>query len=199
MKDKPMSDVDDIIAAALADAESFEEQAELSLDDNEVKSIKRLSSEMMRLEDLVSKVEKTMKQANENLRNIRENLLPGAMIEAELKSIELEDGSKLTRSMKYIGSIKKDNEDAALEWFKTSGRVGVVTPTMTIPIAKGHLDEAEDTAKKLQDQGIPVILKPNVHWQTLRAVVRELYENGEEIPDCISTHVIDEAKIKRKS
>lgn len=188
---------DDIINAALADVENLEERAKLNLDDDELSSIKSLSTKQMELEDLVEELDRVKKTATENLRQIREEKLPEAMMKAEIKSFELSDGAKLSVSKKYIGSISKANEDEALRWFKDTKREGVITPNLTIPVGKGKLERAEEYARFLEQQHIPVSLKPSVHWQTLRAVVRELYENGEEVPSCISTHVINEAKIKR--
>jgi len=192
------SDYDDVVSKALADAGVIEKNAELNLDDDGLKSITRLSLRMMELEDFIEALTTLSKNAHESLRVIREGFLPEAMSAADLKSIELENGSKLSVSMKYVGNIKKDNEDAALVWLKETKRSGVITPALTIPVAKGHLDQAEAIAKRLEGFGINYSLKPSVHWQTLRALVRELYESGEKIPDCITTYTINEAKIKRK-
>lgn len=192
-----MSDQDDIIAAALADSEEFEKRAQLDVSDDELGSIQKLANEQMRLEQLVEDLERVSKQAKQNLNRISQELLPDALMKAEVKSFELSGGIKLSLTKKYVGSIKKENEDEALDWFKSTQRSGVITPNVTLPFGKGHLMEAEEAAKKVASMGIPVSIKPNIHWQTLRALVRELYENGEEIPDCISTHVINETKIKR--
>ena len=193
-----MSEYDEVIQAAIDDADALEKSASLNLNDEELGSIQKLSDEMIRLEDLVESLNRTIKVANESLRHVREERLPEAMQKAEMKSIELESGAKLSVSKKYIGSITKTNEDDALDWFVKTKRAGVITPNLSIPVDKGHLEEAQNYKETLEKQGIPVVLKPSVHWQTLRAVVRELYENGEEVPPCISTHVINEAKIKRK-
>lgn len=192
-----MGEQDDIIAAALADSEAFEQNAQLSVSDDELGSIQKLANEQMRLEQLVADLENTMKTAKRSLERVSHELLPDALMKAEVKSFELSGGIKLSLNKKYIGSIKKENEDAALEWFKSTQRAGVITPNVTLPFVKGHIQEAEEAAQRVADMGIPVSIKPNVHWQTLRAVVRELYESGEEIPSCISTHVINETKIKR--
>ena len=192
-----MSEYDDLISDALADAEANEKAVTLDLDDVELKNLNLLTERMMKLEDHIAYLEDLGKKAGESLRQLREQFIPDAMVANNLKLVELGDGSKLSVSIKYIGSITKDNEEAALEWFKKSGRSGVVTPTLTVLTEKGRVDEAETIAKQLTEQGIPCSLKPTVHWQTLRSVVRELYESGEVVPSCISTHVINEAKIKR--
>ena len=189
---------DDVIAAALADAEALESQAKMNVSDDELGSIQKLSAEQIRLEDFLETLAEITKAAQDGCRRIREELLPEALMSADIKSFELSDGSKVSVAKKYIGSITKENEDKALAWFKETKRSGVITPNVTLPFAKGHLEEAEAAVEKLKSMGIEVTMKPGVHWQTLRAVVRELYESGDEIPDCISTHVINEAKIKRK-
>lgn len=193
-----MSEYDDMIAAALHDAGVIEDRSALALTDDQLGNISDLSTEMMRLEDYLAKIEALSKAATASLVEVRERLLPDAMDNAGVKSIQLKDGSSLSVSMKYIGSISKDNEEAALEWFKSSGRIGAVTPILTVDTQKGHLEQAEGIYKMLIERDISCTLKPSVHWQTLRAVVRELYEAGDAIPECLSTYVINEAKIKRK-
>ena len=194
-----MSEYDDIVAAALLDSGAMEDQAQLSITDDDVGNIQKLSAEMMRLEDYVELLADLSKTASGNLSLIREQRLPDALTKAQVKSFELIDGSKITLSKKYIGSIAKGNEDDALAWFKETKRSGVITPLLTVETSKGHLEEAEELAARISTMGISCVLKPSVHWQTLRAVVREMYEAGDEIPDCISTFVINEVKIKGKS
>ncbi len=190
--------MDDVILAALQDVEALEKRAALEISDDEIGSIQKLAAEQVRLEDFLAELESVQKKAGESLRLIREQKLPDALMAAKVKSFELDDGSKVSLSKKYIGSITKENEDEALAWFINTKRAGVVTPNMSIPVGKGELEKAEAIAGKLEAAGIEYTLKPGVHWQTLRAVVRELYESGEEIPKCISTHVFNEATIKRK-
>lgn len=192
-----MSDYDDVILAALADTEALEKRAQLDLTDDELLSIAKLADEQIRLEDLVQELEEVLKKAQKSLADVSQTHLPDAMEKSGMKSFEFENGAKLSISKKYIGAITKDNEDAALEWFKNTKRSGVITPNVTMLFGKGHLDEAEKAVKAVAELGFPVQIKPNVHWQTLRAVVRELYETGETVPECISTHIINEAKIKR--
>jgi len=193
-----MSDHEDIVATALRDSDAMENEAQLTITDEDIGNIQKLSAEMMRLEDYVDRLADIAITAGKNLLIIREQRLPDALTKAQVKSFELTDGSKITLSKKYIGAITKDNEDDALAWFKETKRSGVVTPLLTVETSKGHLEEAEELATQISAMGISCVLKPSVHWQTLRAVVRELYEAGEEIPDCINTHVINEVKIKRK-
>lgn len=193
-----MGDFDDVISAALADTDALEKRAKLDLKDEDLLSLAKLADEQVRLEDLVEELSEILSAANKALLEVSQNLLPDAMEKGGIKSFELADGSKLSVSKKYIGSITKENEDSALEWFKATKRSGVITPNVTMPFGKGMLESAEDAVRRVESLGLPVQIKPSVHWQTLRAVVRELYENGEPVPECISTHIINEAKIKRK-
>jgi len=189
--------MNDVINAALADVENLEKRAQLEITDDDLGSIKLLAIEQMRLEDFIVQLGSITSAATKSLLQVQQEYLPDAMIKAEVKSFVLENGAKLSVSKKYVGNISKDNEDAALEWFKSTKRSGVITPNVTLPFAKGHLEEAEKTVEQLRSMGVDVSIKPAVHWQTLRALVRELYENGDVIPECISTFVINEAKITR--
>lgn len=188
--------MDDIIAAALADAEAAESLVDV--DDAALDSISKLADHQLQLEETLAHLEKLAKDVKYKLEKVSQESIPSKMAELGIKSIELDSGAKLTVSKKYIGSIKKDNLDVALKWFIETKRAGVVTPKVVVDVSKGELARAEVYVEKMKEAGIPVHLEPSVHYQTLRAVTRELYESGDEIPEWLNTHVVDETKIKGK-
>jgi hypothetical protein len=143
-----------------------------------------LAEKQLALEVEVSKVEALLKEKQEELRHLSENVLPEAMGEEEVLEFTMEDGRKVSLATSYNASISEANRDIAFSWLRENGFDGLIKRSVSMEFGRGEDDMAEKytawLARKYPDRSIKD--KASIHHSTLRAFVRECVEEGRDIP-----------------
>jgi hypothetical protein len=188
--------MDEVLAQALADAELAKS---LGLKDDELKSVEKLSTKQVMLEDQIEEATEQLKVLNRQLEEVRDRLLPDAMLGTGngVTKLELSNGCKITLSDKYLASYTKANEQTFFEWLKEMGDDGIINADVTVPFGKGSYQDAVEAAEVLKSEGYKAEVKGSIHWATLRSFARELKENNHAVPEFLNIHKITSAKITR--
>lgn len=87
----------------------------------------------------------------------------------------------------YLISAQKD----ATSEYKGLGKVRVSESEIIASVNKDHEEELH---KYLYDIGREDIIRPSIPWKSLSSLVKELRENGEEVPEYIN--VYEKPKLK---
>ena len=75
----------------------------------------------------------------------------------------------------------------------------IIKNDITVTFGRGEDNKASEYATLAQGQGFEPVQKIGVHPQTLKAVVRERLESGQEMPsDIIKTYAGNSTKITRR-
>lgn len=203
-----MSDIEDTIAAALADAAGGVTKA----DNVQTKAIGDLAIRQLQLASKIKEHEAAIKTASEELKKISEYDLPNAMAEAGMKEFTLTDGSKISIKRVYAASVKVADRPMAFEWMRERGHESLIKTEVNVPLGKGAHEVAEKIMAELREQfpDYSPQLEESVHWQTLRAFVKEQVEaeelaaqQGETVTDplpreLLGVYIIDQATITPK-
>lgn len=165
---------------------------------SELKQARKLAQEMIDVESLIEEKESELKELKERLRMIKETDLPVLMESADLAEITLTDGRKIVIEVNYHSSITEENRAAAYRWLRETGRGGIIKRTVTMQFPKGKDENASKYAEWLRKKypDYDITDAETIHSQTLKAFVREMMEEGEELPPSISVYRRTEAKIK---
>jgi len=203
-----LSDIEDTIAAALADAAGGVTKA----DNVQTKAIGDLAIRQLQLASKIKEHEAAIKTASEELKKISEYDLPNAMAEAGMKEFTLTDGSKISIKRVYAASVKVADRPMAFEWMRERGHESLIKTEVNVPLGKGAHEVAEKIMAELREQfpDYSPQLEESVHWQTLRAFVKEQVEaeelaaqQGETVTDplpreLLGVYIIDQATITPK-
>lgn len=167
--------------------------------EDQLEVIVSLAERQLELEQSIIDQEEALKETKDQLRQVSERDLPDAMDEAGVEEFTLKDGRKVTVKVDYYASIPKAHQPAAFNWLRERGHDGIIKRNITAKFGKGQDSLAQRIATLIREnaEGIPVDDKQSVHFQTLRAFVREQMEQGVEIPeDIFGIHVRNVAKVK---
>ena len=124
-------------------------------------------------EQAVVDSETLLKNAKETYNQISEQTIPELMQQLELEEIKLRTGEKLSVAKVYHAKIPANREEEAFEWLRDNELGSIIKDI--------------------------VIKKTNVHHQTLKAVVKERYEDGKDIPEVLfGIYVKNVTKITNK-
>ena len=149
------------------------------------------------IQDLAD-MEDLLKQHKARVDKIQYIDLPEAMQELGLNKVVLDDGSSISVATEYYAAISKKNSSMAYDWLRENNFGDIIKSELKMNFV--HDDESrEHIANYLDEQNVDYQEKDSVHWQTLRAFVKEQIEAGQPIPmDTFSVHISNKAKLKKE-
>ena len=180
---------------------NFEEDRVQSV--TQTDTIKTLSDkviELKNLEDEVKNAEESLSKLKEKTRYISQIEVPKMMEEMHVTKLKLKDGEIIEIKKIYGASISPDNQEKAFTWLRNNGLGDIIKNDITVTFGRGEDNKAATYAVLARGQGYEPVQKIGVHPQTLKAVVRERLESGQEMPsDLFKTYAGNSTKITRRS
>lgn len=148
--------------------------------------ITSLAREQFQLEEKIAKAEVTLKELKEQHKKVSEIDLPSAMEEADLLTFKLKNGYSISITDDLYCGIAKANEAEAFAWLRKEGHGALIKRDITVKFGKGEDVLAKAFLKLVQKEfkgkQVPITDKTSVHYQTLKAFIKECMANGTAIP-----------------
>ena len=168
----------------------------------QIDSTKTLSDEVIKLrnlEDQVKASEEHTKTLKEKARELSQIVIPQMMKEMNITKLKLKDGASIEVSNFYSAKIIPEKQEAAFNWLRSNGLGDIIKNDVTVTFGRGEDNKAMAYATLAKGQGYEPVQKIGVHPQTLKAVVRERTESGQDLPaDLFNTFVGNQTKIYRR-
>ena len=169
----------------------------------QIDSTKTLSDEVIKLrnlEDQIAASEDHTKTLKEKARELSQIIIPEMMKEMNVTKLKLKDGASIEVTNFYSARITPDKQEAAFNWLRENGLGDIIKNDVTVTFGRGEDNKAMAYATLAKGQGYEPIQKIGVHAQTLKAVVRERTESGQEMPaDLFNPFVGNQTKITRRN
>ena len=169
----------------------------------QIDSAKRLSDKVLELKDLedeIANAEESLKKLKEKAKVVSSIEIPAMMDDMQITKLKLKDGEQVEIKKIYGASIPKDQQEAAFTWLRNNGLGDVIKNDITVTFGRGEDNKAMAYATLAKGQGYEPVQKIGVHAQTLKAVVRERIESGQDMPaDLFKTFVGNQTKIIRRN
>ena len=169
----------------------------------QVDQTKNLSDKVIELRDLEDKI-KASEEFTGNLKEKAKQLsnfdIPKMMQEMNITKLKLKDGASIEVKPFYGASITADKQESAFNWLRDNGLGDIIKNDVTVTFGRGEDNKAMAYATLAKGQGYEPVQKIGVHSQTLKAVVRERIESGQDMPaDLFKTFVGNQTKIVRRN
>ena len=162
---------------------NFEQDKQDSL--TKVNDAKSLSEQVVKLqsmeEDLV-KQEERVKKIKKDIEVMSGEVIPTMMQEMNLSTLKLSDGSSVEVKPIYGASISPAKKEEAFNWLRNNGLGDLIKNEITVSFGRNEDNKAADYAVLAQGQGYQPVQKLKVEPMTLKALVRERLESGQEMP-----------------
>ena len=152
----------------------------------QIDSAKRLSDKILELRDLedeISNAEESLKKLKEKAKEVSSVEIPAMMDDMQITKLKLKDGEAVEIKKVYGASIPKDQQEAAFTWLRNNGLGDVIKNDITVTFGRGEDNKEAAYADLAKGQGFEPVQKIGVNPMTLKALVRERLENGQEIPN----------------
>ena len=177
----------------------FEEDRKESL--GEVNNAKALSDQVTKLqslEDEIDEQEKKLKELKRNQELLSGEVIPTMMTEMNISTLKLADGSAVEVKPVYGASIPVAKKEEAYTWLRENGLGDLIKNEISVAFGRNEDNKAMAYATLAQGQGYERIQKLKVEPMTLKALVRERLESGQEMPsDLFNVFAGNRTKITR--
>ena len=168
----------------------------------QIDAAKTLSDKVLKLKDLedeIANAEESINKLKEQARILSQVEIPFMMQEMHITKLKLKDGESVEVRPFYSASISPENQEKAFEWLRNNGLGDVIKNDITVTFGRGEDNKAAQYAVLARGQGFEPVQKVGVQAQTLKAVVRERIESGQDMPsDLFKTFAGKQTKITRR-
>jgi hypothetical protein len=168
----------------------------------QIDSAKRLSDKVIELKDLedeIANAEESVKKLKEKANQLSMVEIPAMMDEMQITKLKLKDGESVEVKKVYGASIPKDKQEEAFTWLRNNGLGDIIKNDITVTFGKGEDNKAAQYAVLARGQGFEPVQKVGVNPMTLKALVRERLESGQEMPsDIFNTFAGNQTKITKR-
>ena len=168
---------------------------------NSVNDAKSLSDQVVKLksleDDLIEK-EKELKELKRQIELVSGEVIPTMMQEMNISTLKLADGSSVEVKPVYGASITVANKEAAYTWLRENGLGDLIKNEITVSFGRNEDNKASQYAILAKGQGFEPVQKLKVEPMTLKALVRERLESGQEMPsDLFNVFAGNRTKVTR--
>lgn len=178
---------------------NFEEDQREDL--NSVNDAKSLSDQVVKLKQLEDELvdkEKELKELKRHIDLVSGEVIPTMMQEMNISTLKLADGSSVEVKPVYGASITTANKEAAYTWLRENGLGDLIKNEITVSFGRNEDNKASQYAILAKGQGFEPVQKLKVEPMTLKALVRERLESGQEMPsDLFNVFAGNRTKVTR--
>ena len=161
----------------------FEQDQREDLDSvNDAKSLSDQVVKLKTLEDDLLQKENELKKIKQHIEIVSGEVIPTMMQEMNISTLKLADGSSVEVKPVYGASISASKKEEAYTWLRDNGLGDLIKNEVTVSFGRNEDNKASDYAILAQGQGYEPVQKLKVEPMTLKALVRERLESGQEMP-----------------
>jgi len=181
---------------------NLEEDKVDSLASANTNDIKELSTQVIKLrtlEDSFAAKEEELKKLKNDMDVLSGEVIPTMMTEMNISKLNLADGAGVEVKPVYGASIPVAKKEEAFNWLRNNGLGDLIKNEITVSFGRNEDNKASQYAVLAQGQGYEPVQKLKVEPMTLKALVRERLESGQEMPsDLFNVFAGNRTKITRK-
>ena len=146
----------------------------------------KLSTEVEKLRSIQNEIksfEDKIKDLKDDEKHFSCLVIPKLMHDMNLSSLKLKDGSELTVKKIFSATLKADKKAEGIHWLRDNGLGDIVKNNITVSFGQGEDNKAVDYASLARSNGFEPIQEEKVHPSTLKVVMKEWKDKGQEVPE----------------
>jgi len=168
----------------------------------QIDSAKKLSDKVIELKDLEDEIlnaEASIKKLKEKALQLSAVEIPEMMNEMQITKLKLKDGESVEIKKIYGASIPVDQKEEAFQWLRNNGLGDLIKNEITVTFGMGEDNKAVSYADLARGHGFEPTQKVGVSPMSLKAMVRERLESGQDVPaDLFKPFEGNQTKITRR-
>ena len=148
---------------------------------SEVDPISKACQDYLKSEQEIVDLELLIKTKKESLRQQNEHIVQ-LMEERGVRSIKMKDGQSVDIKPFYTGSITQEKQEEAFTWLRDNGYDDIIKNQVVVKFGRAEDDKANQMYTDLANKGFDTDRSVKVEPMTLKGFIREMLENGKELP-----------------
>ena len=155
--------------------------------------------ELKSLEDEILNAEESLKKLKEQANQLSMIEIPKMMEDMHITKLKLKDGESVEIKKIYGASIPVDQKEEAFQWLRNNGLGDLIKNEITVTFGMGEDNKAVSYADLARGHGFEPTQKVGVSPMSLKAMVRERLESGQDVPaDLFKPFEGNQTKITRR-
>ena len=164
---------------------------------SDMQRLSGLAEQLAEKEQKVEKLTLELKAAQKDVQDLAEGTIPELMEDLGFTSFTTASGFEISVEKHVHASITEENKSRAYRWFDENGCGGMIKRSVIVAFNRDQADSAKALAADLREKFPAVKEDLSVHHSTLKAWVKRRREEGEAVPDSISVHEVNIAKVTK--
>ena len=166
---------------------------------NDMKELSEQVIKLRTMEDKFAAKEEELKKLKNDMDVLSGDVIPTMMTEMNISKFSLSDGAGVEVKPVYGASIPKTKQEEAFNWLRKNGLGDLIKNEVTVSFGRNEDNKAAEYAVLAQGHGYQPTQKLKVEPMTLKALVRERIEKGDDMPtDLFNVFAGSRTKITRK-
>jgi hypothetical protein len=166
----------------MSDINFEQDKTESISNTNDAKSLADQVVKLKEVEDKIKITEENLKKLKQEEEVLSGEIIPTMMTEMNISTLKLADGSAVEVKPVYGASIPVAKKEEAFNWLRNNGLGDLIKNEVTVSFGRNEDNKAIAYANLAQGQGFQPVQKLKVEPMTLKALVRERIESGQDMP-----------------
>tara|TARA_R100000306_G_C4344483_1_gene126933 strand:+ start:226 stop:777 length:552 start_codon:yes stop_codon:yes gene_type:complete len=176
----------------------MEKDSTPDLKETDLSNISGMGRQLEELEEKIQLQEEHLKSLKESYRKISEDLLPNKLRELGISEFKLANGTRMSIQQYYSARITPEHREVCFHWLEANGLGDVIKNTVSASFGRGEDEAAQTLMTDLEGKGHSLVQKKWVESMTLKAVVREQVEKGNDLPlEAFNVYIGQKIKVKK--
>lgn len=158
--------------------EAYQEKIDPEQTQIKIKEVGELCEAAEKQQDKVNELAQQLKNEEAKLKELLEVKIPETLEAAGMKELKLTSGRKITIVDELAFNIPEAKRPACMDWLRKNNYDSIIKNIVSAQFAKGEDKAAIEWYRKLLAAGLNASHKEDVHWQTMKAFLKEQSRNN---------------------
>lgn len=158
--------------------ETYQEKTDPEQTQIKIKEVGELCEAAEKQQDKVNELSQQLKNEEAKLKELLEVKIPETLEAAGMKELKLTSGKKITIIDELAFNIPEAKRPACMDWLRKNNYDSIIKNIVSAQFAKGEDKAAIEWYRKLLAAGLNASHKEDVHWQTMKAFLKEQSRNN---------------------
>lgn len=158
--------------------EAYQEKVDPEQTQIKIKEVGELCEAAEKQQDKVNELAQQLKNEEAKLKELLEVKIPETLEAAGLRELKLTSGKKIVIMDELAFNISEAKRPACMDWLRKNNYDSIIKNIVSAQFAKGEDKAAIEWYRKLLAAGLNATHKEDVHWQTMKAFLKEQSRNN---------------------
>ena len=156
----------------------YQEEQDPEMQKIKIAEVGELCEAAEKQQEVVNSLSQKLKDEEAKLRDLLEVKIPETLESVGLKELKLTSGRKISIVDELAFNISEKNKPNCMKWLRDNNFDSIIKNVVSAQFVKGEDAKALQVYRELLAKGFNAVHKEDVHWQTMKAFLKEQCRNN---------------------